>query len=57
LGDNRVTVIEGQVPYTFVSDRNQKENFQPVDGEAVLKSVSRSSNRKQRPDLIRNVFW
>jgi hypothetical protein len=39
LGNAGVTVIEGQVPYTFVSDRNQKENFQPVDGEAVLKKV------------------
>jgi hypothetical protein len=39
LGNNQVTVIEGQVPYTFTSDRNQKENFQPVDGEAVLRKV------------------
>jgi hypothetical protein len=39
LGNIAVTVIEGQVPYTFTSDRNQKENFQPVDGEAVLKKV------------------
>jgi hypothetical protein len=39
LGNTGVTVIEGAVPYTFVSDRNQKENFQAVDGEAVLKKV------------------
>jgi hypothetical protein len=36
LGNTQVAVIEGQVPYTFTSDRNQKENFQAVDGEAVL---------------------
>jgi trimeric autotransporter adhesin len=39
FGNSQVTVIEGQVPYTFVSDRNQKENFHAVDGEAVLKKV------------------
>jgi hypothetical protein len=33
LGNSAVTVIEGQVPYTYPSDKNQKENFQPVDGE------------------------
>lgn len=36
LGNNFVTVIEGQVAYTFTSDRNQKERFLPVDGRAVL---------------------
>jgi len=40
LGDNNVTVVEGQVPYTFTSDRNQKENFQPVDGEQVLRKIN-----------------
>jgi hypothetical protein len=39
LGNNTVTVIEGQVAYTFTSDRNQKENFQPVDGELVLRRI------------------
>jgi hypothetical protein len=39
LGNGFVTVIEGQVPYTFPSDRNQKENFQPVDGEEVLRKL------------------
>ena len=34
-----VTVIEGQVPYTFTSDKNQKENFTSVDGEAVLGKI------------------
>jgi hypothetical protein len=29
-------VIEGQVPFTSSSDKTQKENFRPVDGEAVL---------------------
>src|SRR5262249_16408669 len=36
LGDTNVTVIEGQVAFTFPSDQTQKEHFQPVDGEAVL---------------------
>ncbi|MGH2436122.1 MAG: tail fiber domain-containing protein, partial [bacterium] len=40
LGNTAVTVIEGQVPYTFTSDRNQKENFQPVDGEQVLRRIA-----------------
>lgn len=39
LGNTSVTVIEGQVAYTFTSDRNQKENFQPVDGEDVLRKI------------------
>jgi hypothetical protein len=36
LGNTAVTVIEGQVAFTFHSDKTQKENFQPVDGEEVL---------------------
>src|SRR5713101_7631265 len=36
LGDTAVTVIEGQVPYTYTSDRNKKENFQRVDADEVL---------------------
>ena len=39
IGNNNVTVIEGQVAYTFTSDRNKKENFQPVDGEEVLRKI------------------
>ena len=39
LGNSSVTVIEGQVAYTFTSDKSQKENFKPVDGEEVLKKV------------------
>ena len=39
LGDANVTVIEGQVAYTFSSDKTQKENFQPVDGEEVLRKL------------------
>ncbi len=35
IGSPFVTVIEGQVPYTWMSDRNQKENFLLVDGEEV----------------------
>ena len=36
LGNGSVSVIEGQVPFTFTSDKNQKENFEPVDVEGVL---------------------
>ena len=39
LGDTNVTVIEGQVALTSVSDKTKKENFQPVDGEAVLGKI------------------
>src|SRR5262249_49421794 len=39
LGDAFVTVIEGQVAFTFPSDKTQKENFQPVDGEEVLEKI------------------
>src|SRR5262249_28810479 len=39
LGNPSVTVIEGQVGFTAVSDKTKKENFQPVDGEAVLEKI------------------
>jgi len=39
LGNTAVSVIEGQVAYTFTSDKTQKENFKPVDGEEVLKKI------------------
>ena len=39
LGDANVTVIEGQVDFTFISDQTKKENFQPVDGEEVLRKI------------------
>jgi len=39
LGDTNVTVIEGQVPFTFTSDVNQKENFLPIDGDEVLRKL------------------
>jgi hypothetical protein len=39
LGNTAVTVIEGQVAFTFPSDKTQKENFQPVDGEEVLGKI------------------
>ena len=39
LGNGSVSVIEGQVAYTFTSDKTQKENFKPVDGEEVLKKI------------------
>jgi hypothetical protein len=34
-------VIEGQVAYTFTSDKTKKENFRPVDGEEVLRKIHR----------------
>jgi hypothetical protein len=39
IGDNFVTVIEGQVAYTFTSDRTKKENFRSVDSAAVLEKI------------------
>ncbi len=39
LGNTSVQVIEGNVAYTFPSDRNQKGNFRPVDGEQVLRKI------------------
>jgi hypothetical protein len=39
LGSSTVTVIEGQVAFTFPSDKTKKENFQPVDGEEVLGKI------------------
>jgi hypothetical protein len=39
LGNGAVTVIEGQVAYTYTSDKTKKENFQPVDAEGVLKKI------------------
>lgn len=39
LGKTNVTVIDGQVAFTAVSDKTKKENFQPVDGEEVLGKI------------------
>src|SRR4029077_9885031 len=39
LGNAGVTVIEGQVAFSASSDKTKKENFQPVDGEAVLGKI------------------
>jgi trimeric autotransporter adhesin len=39
LGNTAVTVIEGQVAFTASSDKTKKENFEPVDGEAVLGKI------------------
>ncbi len=36
LGNADVTIIEGQVPYTYTSDRNEKENFRAVDADEAL---------------------
>ena len=39
VGNAAVTRIEGRVAFTAVSDKTQKENFQPVDGEEVLGKI------------------
>lgn len=39
IGDGNVTVIEGQVDFTF-SDSTRKENFHRADGEYVLEQIS-----------------
>jgi hypothetical protein len=40
LGNTSVTVVEGNVAYTFTSDRNQKENFRSVNAEATLTKLA-----------------
>ena len=39
IGNSSVTVIEGQVAYTFTSDKNQKENFLTINGKDVLQKI------------------
>lgn len=39
LGNSSVTVVEGQVAYTFPSDRTRKENFRDVNAQAVLQKL------------------
>jgi hypothetical protein len=39
IGNTSVSVIEGQVPYTFTSDRAKKENFRSVDALEVLRKL------------------
>jgi trimeric autotransporter adhesin len=39
VGNTDVTVIEGQVAFTFTSDKTKKENFKPVDGEEALAKI------------------
>lgn len=40
LGNDAVTVLESKVGLTVTSDKNEKENFRPVDAEDVLKKVA-----------------
>lgn len=40
IGDINVTVIEGQVPFTSVSDKTKKENFLSLNGKGVLQKLS-----------------
>jgi hypothetical protein len=39
LGNTDIVRIEGQVGFTATSDKNQKENFRLVDGQAVLEKL------------------
>ena len=39
VGNTAVTTIQGAVAFTAVSDKTQKENFQSVDGEEVLRKI------------------
>ncbi|MBN1781060.1 tail fiber domain-containing protein [bacterium] len=39
IGNASVTVIEGQVAFTYPSDVNKKENFLPVSGSTVLERI------------------
>ena len=40
LGNSAVSVIEGQVAYTFTSDKTKKENFQPVNAKDILRKLA-----------------
>jgi hypothetical protein len=40
LGNDKVTVIEGQVGFTSSSDARRKENFLPMDREETLRKLS-----------------
>ncbi len=39
LGNDSVTVFRCKVGLTVTSDRNLKENFEPVDGAEVLRKI------------------
>ena len=39
VGNTAVSVIQGQVAFTASSDKTQKENFRPVNGEEVLGKI------------------
>lgn len=39
LGDDFVSALECRVGLTVISDKNEKENFEPVDGDEVLKKI------------------
>jgi len=39
LGNANVTVIEGEVGFTSISDRSRQENVLPVDGQEVLAKI------------------
>jgi hypothetical protein len=59
LGDGGVSLICGQVAFTACSDRNQKENFRPVDGEEVLRKIQQMeltswNYRNQDPGRFRH---
>ncbi len=40
LGNSAVSVIEGQVAYTFTSDKTKKENFRPVNARDILRKLA-----------------
>jgi hypothetical protein len=58
IGNSNVTVIEGQVDFTYTSDKNKKENFQNIDSKDVLQKLSKfniqSWNYKHDPEAIRH---
>lgn len=41
IGDTNVTVIQGEVDFTFTSDSTKKEKFMPISGEYVLEKISK----------------
>jgi hypothetical protein len=58
IGNTSVTVIEGQVDFTYTSDKNKKENFNNINSEKVLQKLGnlniQSWNYKHDPQEIRH---
>jgi len=58
IGNSNVTVIEGQVDFTYTSDKNKKENFLDINSEQILQKIKKfnlqSWNYKHDPQELRH---